>query len=141
MSVGNVRKGVTQATFNQDAIRVVSVEIFLVAVIVGLIYQSWYVGGGLFLGLILGLLIPTLNLMLAIGFSIAWSVIAASVAYTFFGDGFQLVDLNFWEALLAMYSIPSSQVLGGIFFLSALGYHLAAIEWQRDVSDAADRNF
>ena len=54
MSVGNVRKGVTQAAINQDAIKFVSIKIFLVALIFGLTYQTLYVGGGLCLGLIIG---------------------------------------------------------------------------------------
>ena len=43
--------------------------------------------------------------------------------------------------LVGIFSTPASVVVGIILFLCGLGYHLAAIEWSRDITDSEDRNF
>ena len=42
MSSGNVRKGMTQAKFNEENVNIVYGEIVILSIIVGLYFQSWY---------------------------------------------------------------------------------------------------
>ena len=49
MSIGNVRKGVTQASFNEETSFVFFAEILLLSSALGYSFGNWYVFGGLFL--------------------------------------------------------------------------------------------
>ena len=141
MSTGSIRKGVTQAQFNEEASDFLYSEIFIIAIALGLYFQSWYVGGGTMVGLIIAFHIKTLNLFIAFLFSICWSVIAAAIVHLLLeGNSDSLFALIWYEVILICFSTPGSQVVGGIVFLSSLGWHLGAIEWQRDLTDGQDRN-
>lgn len=120
MSTGNVRKGISQANFNQQFIGIVYFEIFAISTIVGWYQSSWYYFGGVLIGLIILLMIPYVNLLLALSFAAGWG-----------GTGYILGKLISQDA---------SYVIGGILLLSGLGVHMAAIEWTRDVSSTDDRN-
>ena len=43
MSIGNTRKGFTQATFNDDASNILIGEILITSIIGGVYFESWYV--------------------------------------------------------------------------------------------------
>lgn len=114
MSDINVRKGVTNARFNEKNSGIFFVEIAIVAIIAGYAYKSWWVFGGVLLGLIIGLVIPGVAIFVAIGFSIAWGFIGYAIGSWFSGQ--------------------AAIVLAIIGFLAGLGLHLSAIEWAQDIA-------
>ena len=79
MSSGDVRKGITQANFNEEAFNIVFWEIIIASGLCGLFFQSWYVFGGIFLGLLVGFFIPGVGIMLAVVFSAGWSLQIANL--------------------------------------------------------------
>ena len=145
MGVGTTRKGVTQAKFNEDAANFIFFEITLISGVVGYFLSNWYIFGGMLVGLICLMVIPLINIILAIVLSVVWSIIGAGLACFFQDVAFYLpqhptVLPDVLETLIVLFSIPAAQITGGIMFLSALGLHLGAIEWVRDVGDTEDRN-
>ena len=75
MSIGNTRKGFTQAQFNDSASSLLMGEIVVISALLGWANSSWYVFGGLFIGLIILFFIPVINIILTIIFSVAWGYI------------------------------------------------------------------
>jgi len=139
MSKGSVRKGVTQAKFNEDASNIIYGEILILSGIVGFFYSDWYIFGGMLVGLILGMLIPVINILLSLCLSILWALIGAGIVCAF--QEIDIPEPNFsFDFLSRLFSTPASQIIGGIFFLSGLGLHLGTVEWTRDISDEEDRN-
>jgi hypothetical protein len=120
MSSGNVRRGVSQANFNEQFIGLVYFEIFAIAALVGWYQTSWYYFGGALIGLVILLMIPFVNLLLAVAFAVGWGFLGYSIG--------------------KLISQDASYVIGGILFLSGLGVHMAAIEWTKDVASTNDRN-
>ena len=120
MGSSDVRKGFTQAKFNEDQIGIFIAEILIISGVVGWYYKDWYVFGGVLFGLISIMYIPYLNILLAIVLSIAWG-----------GIGYFVGKLMSQEA---------AYVIGAILFLAGMGSHLGAIEWAKDVSDTKDRS-
>ena len=120
MSVSNVRKGITQARFNENQSNILYKEILLISIVVGCYYQNWLVFGGVLTCLILVMFIPVLNLLLAIVLSLIWALIGFGIG-SFFSDN-------------------ASYVLTFLGLISGIGCHLSAIEWSRDLSDTEDRN-
>ena len=153
MSSGNVRKGMTQAKFNEENVDIVYGEIVILSIIVGLYFQSWYVGGGVLFGLIIGLVLPYVSVILALIFSIFWSLLAAGIASFFSGldidTSINQSDTNaplfsqiqsFLELIFSLYSTGAGLVVGIIALMASLGIHLSAIEWSQDISDTEERN-
>ena len=144
MSVGSVRKGITQAKFNEDASTIIHGEILILSVIFGVIFSSWYVFGAMLLGMIICLFIPIINILMGVCFSVLWALISAVIA-SYFQD-INLDDVTvIWDiftviGISTIFSTPASQIVGSLFFLSGLGLHLGAIEWTRDLTDTEDRN-
>jgi hypothetical protein len=144
MSVGSVRKGITQAKFNEDASSIIHGEILILSVIFGVIFSSWYVFGAMLLGMIICLFIPIINILMGVCFSVLWALISAVIA-SYFQD-INLDDVTvIWDiftviGISTIFSTPASQIVGSLFFLSGLGLHLGAIEWTRDLTDTEDRN-
>ena len=139
MGVGSVRKGFTQATFNDGAVNVIIGEIFILSCAAGFYYGSWYVFGGMLIGLMVCMYIPVINIIMGVVLSCLWAITGATVVGTF--EKMSISDFNFIEFVIMAFSTPASQVVGGILFLSGLGFHLAAIEWTRDIGVSEDRNF
>ena len=153
MPTGNVRKGMTQAKFNEKNVNIVYGEIAILSIIVGYYFQSWYVDGGVLLGLIIGILLPYVSVILAIIFSIFWSLLAAGIASLFSELDLDKIinnlDINaslfsqiqsFFELIFSLYSTGAGLVVGITVLLASLGIHLSAIEWSKDVSDTEERN-
>lgn len=114
MSIRNTRAGVSQASFNEDAINIVGLEIVALAVAVGIGKNSWWWGGGTFVGCAIIMAIPVLNILFCFCISAVW----AAVGFTI-GSGIGQNGANY--------------VLGGIAGLCSLGLHLGAIEWTSDM--------
>ncbi len=140
MSVGNTRKGFTQATFNDDASNILIGEILITSIIGGVFFESWYVFGGVLVGLMILFLIPVINIVLAIVFSLSWAIIGAGIVCYCQDINLNLETNISIDLVTLLFSTPASQIVGGVLFLSGLGMHMAGIEWVRDVSDNEDRN-
>ncbi len=52
MSSEHVRKGVTNAKFNEEQSNILFIEIGILSILIGLMSTSWWAFGGSFLGLI-----------------------------------------------------------------------------------------
>lgn len=120
MSHKDVRKGVTNANFNEEMSGFLMGEIFLLSVMIGLYFQSWIAFGLVFLGLIVALFIKTLAMILIVGFSIAWGVLGWALGSLFDSTG-------------------ASITIAVIAFIASFGGNLAALEWARDIGGADDK--
>ena len=146
MGSGQVRKGITQAKFNDAAQKYIVSEISLLTIIGGIYYESWYAVAGIFFGLTVCFIIPVVNLVLALVFSVCWSLIfAAVVSLISIPASGELPNLDDYQTIFQyvtlIYSTPASQVCGVTIFLFSMGTHLAFIEYNKDLSDVEDRNF
>lgn len=114
MSIRDTRAGVTQASFNEDAINIVGLEIIALAVAVGIGKSSWWWGGGTFVGCAIIMAVPVLNILFCFAISAVWAAIGFTI-----GSGIGQSGANY--------------VIGGIAGLCSLGLHLGAIEWATDM--------
>jgi len=110
----NVRKGMTNAKFNDQNANILFWEIVILAILAGLLASSWWVFGAMFVGLIAALYVQKLAVILMLAFSLVWGLIG-------FGVG-SLFD-----------STAASVVLSVIAFLSGFGIHMSALQWTQDV--------
>ncbi|EHK0700011.1 hypothetical protein ICL29_004017 [Salmonella enterica] len=114
MSSKDVRKGITNAKFNEDQSNILFFEIGILSILIGVVIHSWWAFGIAFLGLIFSLRIKFLAVPLIVIFSVIWGFLGYGVG--------SLFD-----------SSAASYVLAIIAFLSGLGTHLSALEWANDI--------
>lgn len=114
MAIRNARAGFTQAQFNDDASSLVIFEILLIAVAFGIGMQSWWCGGGIFLGGMIVMVTPFLNILFCLAMTAAWAVAGFHI-----GEAIDQEGANYVIAILAG--------------LILLGAHLGAIEWAEDL--------
>lgn len=114
MSSHDVRKGMTNAKFNEEQSGILIAEIFIIAIVVGLINKSWWIGGGTLAALIIALQIKVIAIPLMIVFSLVWGGIGYGIGTLFESSG-------------------ASWVIGIIAFLCGLGTHMAGLQWVKDV--------
>lgn len=110
-----VRKGITQAKFNDKAFNVIGAEIFVLAVAAGYLTHSWIVFGVLFIGLLISFQIRKVAIILSVILSIGWGFVAWKVAAIF---GISIAGLIVISILATL--------IGG-------GYHRASIEYVEDL--------
>ena len=116
MSSNDVRKGMTNAQFNEKQSGILMTEIFIIAVVCGLYFTSWWVFGGVLLGLIIGLFIPQVAIPFIILLSVGWGAVGYGIGSMFGSTG-------------------ASIVLGVIGLLAGVGSHLGALQWAKDVGN------
>ncbi len=114
MSMKDVRRGYTQAEFNETASNWLFGEILLLSVFLGLASSSWWVFGGLLLGMIFMLWVRKLAIILLTLLSIFWTVIVFGLGLEYGGYG-------------------AAFVLSIIVLLVTGGLHVRALEWVDDV--------
>ena len=83
MSIGNVRKGVTQASFNEETSFVFFAKILLLSSALGYSFGNWYVFGGLLIGFGITFMIAILNIILALIFSLSCGIIGSIIGKPF----------------------------------------------------------
>jgi hypothetical protein len=115
MSHQDVRKGMTNANFNEENSNILFGEIAIIAIGIGLITQSWWWGGGIFIGFIIALFIKPIAIFLMIVLSIGWGVVGYAIGAAFDSTGAMIV----------------LSILG---FLAGAGLHFSALEWAEDIS-------
>lgn len=109
-----VRKGVTNARFNDTASNLFFGELLMLSVTLGLIYQSWAVFGTvLLITIVLSYIRKTLIILMA-ALSITWTILSYWLGLTLGG----------WMA-----AVPIS-IIALIF---TVGIHIGAYEWIRDI--------
>lgn len=114
MGYKDVRRGKTQAEFNESASQFLFGEITILAIIVGLVTSSLAVGGIVFLLLIAITWFRKGAILLTILLSIAWGVI-----------GF-IIGSNVGGLIAGL-------VIGIIALLVSGSAHVGAIEWMDDI--------
>jgi hypothetical protein len=110
----SVRKGLTQAKFNDENSGIMMAEMTLIAIAAGLVTSSWWWFGGVFLGFIVAVNIRPLANVLAFVLSLGWGILGYGIGMFFDSQA-------------------ASVVLGVLGFLCGLGLHLSALQWFRDV--------
>ncbi len=138
MSKGNTRKGYTQAIFNLETGKLFAAELILAAIAIGVYFTSWYGFGAALLTLSIFSYLRSTGFILAIVLSCLWSALAAANACIFQGVNF--FQESFVQSALTLFSTPASCMLGIIFFVIGLQFHLTGIEWARDILDPIGRN-
>ena len=115
--MSEIRRGVSQANFNESQSGILMFQILVVSIALGVIYSSWYVFGGALIGLLICLSIPAIASLLCI-------TLAAGVGYMTYSV------LRFFEA-----SDGATYVVTGLIGLAALGANLAGAEYMQDISE------
>ena len=112
----SVRKGMTNAKFNEEASNFLIWQISAISIFLGIYLSSWIIFGAVLVGLIIALQFKELALIICILLSIG-----AAVTGYFIGFLFE--------------SIPASIIIAILFFMSSLGYNLAGLQWANDLGD------
>lgn len=110
-----VRKGITQAKFNETAFSVVAVELVIIAIAAGILTHSWIVFGVSLVGLLICLQIRKVAIIMSIILSVGWGFVAWKLAAIF--------DISLTG--LIVISILAT-LIGG-------GYHIASMEYAEDL--------
>jgi 4-hydroxybenzoate polyprenyltransferase len=113
----SVRKGVTNARFNESSSTILFVEITFVAIFIGMASKSWWAFGAALISLFIAINYKPLALVLAVLLSIAWGAIGAAIGTAFESTG-------------------AAVVLGVLGFLIGLGTHLSGLEWAQDIGNS-----
>lgn len=115
MSMKDVRRGYTQAKFNKEASSWLFLEVFTIAIAMGLYYQSWWGFGGILFAMLIMLNVRVLAIVLLGLLSLLWG-----------GVGWYISSC-FWDT-------SAATVLGIILLLSTGGIHMSALEWVEDLN-------
>lgn len=114
MSSDDVRKGMTNAKFNEEHSGILIAEIFIIAIAAGFMKQSWWVGGGTFAALMIGLQFKVIAVPLLFLLSLVWGAIGYGIGTLFESPG-------------------ASWVIGIFAFLCGVGVHMAGLQWMKDI--------
>ncbi len=114
MSTRSTRRGITQAHYNHGNSAILFVEIFIISILVGIAFMSWWAFGGALLGLNIVLAIRPLALILCFLLSLAWGGVGVLIG-TLIGNTGAMV------------------VIGILALLAGLGVHLSGLEWMEDL--------
>jgi hypothetical protein len=110
----DVRKGMTNATFNEKNSDFLASELMILSIICGVFWQSWWVFGAVLFELIICLQIKKLALILCFVLSILWAVVGYFIG-TFFD------------------SLGASVVLALLSLAASLSAHFSALQWFEDL--------
>ena len=110
-----VRRGVTQASFNGGSFTIIAIEIAIIAICFGFYFKSWWWGGGIYLTLLAAIQVKILSLPVLLAGSLLWGL-AGFLIGSLFG------------------SYAAQIVIGIISFIIGLGIHFSAIEWVDDLT-------
>src|SRR5699024_286682 len=110
-----IRKGVTNAKYNDTASTLFFGELLLLSIILGSINKSWAVFGIVLLVTVVLSYIKQTLVILMVALTIAWSILAYIIG----------LSLGGWLA-----AIPISIIV----LLLSTGIHVGAYEWMRDIN-------
>lgn len=110
----NFRRGIVQAHDNYGNKKILYTELFIIAVICGAVWKSWWIFGGVWVGLSLLLSVKVLNKVMCVLLSLGWAVGGLAVGMIFGSDA-------------------ASYVLALLAFLAGLGVHFGALQYHNDL--------
>ncbi|MCK0470409.1 hypothetical protein [Halalkalibacter sp. APA_J-10(15)] len=117
MEFKSVRKGITQANFNDSASTFLFGEIAIISIIAGISTLNWTVFGIVLLGLIAFTCFRKGAIILIILFSICWTIIGLLIG--------------------GMLGGPIAGIIFGIIALIvSAGFHIGALEWMDDMRNS-----
>ena len=111
-----VRRGMTNAKFNEEMSSVFVVEVLIVAIVIGVAASSWWWFGGTLLGLIALSSIPSIGTVICYVFGFAWGFIGYYIGTLFFGES-------------------AGWVIGAVAGLCGIGVNLAGRQYFEDLDD------
>lgn len=111
----HVRKGITNAHFNEENSGTLYGEILIIAIAIGIYMKSWWWFGGSLVGLIILVCLPYIGALLCFVLSLAWGVIGYAI-----GDG--IIGSN-----------AAGWVIGILAFLTGLSVHFSGRQWGKDI--------
>lgn len=114
MNYKDVRKGNTQAEFNESASTFLGVEITVISIIAGFATTSLAVGGIVFLALLVLMWFKKSAIFITVLLTISWGIVIFVIANMLGG-------------------IIAGIVFGIIGLLVSGGFHLGALEWMDDM--------
>lgn len=114
MDTKTVRSAITQAKYNESNGSVLTSEILLIAIGLGILYKSWWVFGGVLLGLFTLMHIPFLGTLFLLCLSLVLGVIG-------------------WAFGLMAESLGAQVVLALLGFLAGVGIHFSARQHLEDL--------
>lgn len=112
----DVRIAKTQADWNEENSGALPIQAFIIGVLMGLAFKSWWIGGGVILGLLILLQIPYIGTFICILLSITYAYIGYKFGTHFF-------------------STSAGWVIGIFVGFSTLAMNLSSKQWLSDVSD------
>lgn len=119
----DVRKGVTEAKFNESQSGLIFMEHFIASVLVGVICHmhfhkwGWWAFGGAYIGGFILLMVPFFANLFSLACSIGWGYLGYLIG-------------------MAFKSFPAAMVLAFLFFLVSMGMHLAGMRWMHDMESS-----
>lgn len=108
--IRNVRRSIKDAETNEQATGIVLLEAIILSIVLGFIFSSWLVFGGILIGSFIMFHYNYTAKILAIGFTTAWVIIAYKIG-SLFGTSAGLV-----------LGVISIFVVGGIHLLALEGF-------------------
>ena len=114
----SVRKGITDAKFNEGASDFVFGESIILSISAGWAAHSWWCFGGVFLGLLIIIHVPQIVRF------ICW---IAAIAWGAFG---------FWVGKSLVEDMGAAVVLFVVLGLAGYGIHAAGAQWFQDLGDS-----
>ncbi|PYE49799.1 hypothetical protein HUB98_09315 [Paenibacillus barcinonensis] len=110
-----IRKGVNEAKESDNGVTWLFTEIFIISVVLGIYYTSWWVFGGAIVVTMIALMIKPLRILILVLLSLACGYVGWIIGHWF--------D-----------STAASVVLSVLFALAAGGAHIWANQWLDDNS-------
>lgn len=116
----DVRKGVTEAKFNESQSGLIFMEHFIASILVGVACHmhfhkwGWWAFGGAYVGGFVLLTIPFFANLFSFVCSVGWGYLGYLIG-------------------MAFKSFPAGVVLASLFFLVTLGMYLAGMRWMQDM--------
>ncbi len=108
-----IRIANTEANWNEENSDALPTQVFIIGILMGIAFKSWWIGGGTILGLFILLQIPYIGTFICI----ILSLIYAFIGYTF-GTYF--------------FSTSAGWVIGIFVGLGTLGLNLSSKQWLKD---------
>lgn len=112
----DVRIANTQADWNKENSGALPIQAFVIGILLGIAYKSWWIGGGTFIGLLILLQIPYIGTFVCIILSLIYAFIGYTLGTTFF-------------------STNAGWVIGIFVGLSTLAMNLSSKQWIKDLSN------
>ena len=110
----DVRRGVSKAGWNKEYRNIIINEIWIVSIVLGLIFQSWWVFGGALFGMVIIFMVVELAKIFILLASLFWAIV--------FGFIFSLIG-----------GPPAAIIIGIFAFLASMGIHEFALQYFHDV--------